>query len=204
MITVHAPQVPSAPRPQHRSPAGAKHQEAFSELFARRRPAVQMPVVPPLPGSDAGLSVLLPVLTSLASGVQEIRQEMVTRQDLQEFRDLQQAAVKDMIVSYTAPLQATIERQDVKLTQFEHRMGNLESNGGVCEKDKMRLMNDNDPAFCQIAFTGFKTLDLAKRILILTAFARSHLSPDVHRVCNIESVMRDIVLSTTFEITSVR
>ncbi len=175
-----APQQPQHPQPIHLSPVVARHKAKFQELFARNRaPLPPLEAIPALP-TDAASSEVLQTLANgmntLITGVNELRvscADTVKVKDLETFREIQSEEFREMVTVHTEPIRRDVADQGARIQKLEAAIERIPSSG-TSEASLMRIMNETDPAFRQIAFTGFKITDLQKRNRILREFAAQH------------------------------
>ncbi len=145
-----------------------------------------LPVPPPLPGKDRD-----PMLAVILEGVNEIRANAVTKDVLKSYHDKLSDEFKTYVLAETAPLHTGMQHlsEEVaatksRLSQLEARMDSGQSGPGTSSR---RAFDENDPAFKQIAFTGFKIDDLKVRVQVLKEFAASNF-PDI-QIANVETIM---------------
>ena len=187
-----APVVPAASQPPSFSPVATRYKEKFRLFVERERaplpPLAEVPTLPVGDQSDAFQSLANGVNTLIA-GVNEIRSELkdnVKLKDLQEFREMQSDEFKEMITVHTEPLRVAVDDHTCRLEAIETRMDRVECSSGMGEAERKRLLDDSDPAFKQIAISGFKMNDLKRRVRLLEQFVSTNFS-DI-KVANIESI----------------
>ena len=202
VVASQRPKAPLEPRPSTLSPVVARHKDQFQEFIARRQ-ATLPPIehVPPLPGNPDSLTEALAPMTQalnhLVTGVNEMRANLVTRNDLVEFRELQSEEIKAVVTAHYEPLrEAVVELQkgqvvdSDRIGRLETRVENAESGGTNFDKVRKQLLDESDPAFKQIAFTGFKDSGsasaLQKRIDALRTFASTNFADKT--IANIEVI----------------
>ena len=197
------PAAPAGPRPSAISPVIQRHKHAFKEFFDKGRPQLPaMETIPPLPFGEASndsvssagqvVQPLVEGMNLLVAGINEMRSALnstVKLQDLQDFRELQAEELKTMVTTATEPLRQDIADHHERISGLETDVRDLKANSGESERKKM--LDAMDPAFKQIAFTGFKdsgsVADTQKRIKALKEFASvrfGHIT-----VANIEIIM---------------
>ncbi len=196
------PVVPAASQPVGVSPVVSRYKEKFRLFVERERqslpPLQSVPALPASESSSAALKPLVDGMNTLIAGVNDMRetlQDTVKLKDLQEFREMQSEEMKDMVAVHLVPIHEDLgeiklraELQDNRIAAIEERIHRFErSEGGVGEAERMKLMNENDPACKQIAFSGFKIGDLKKRVQILKDFATKHFA-DLN-IANVETIM---------------
>ncbi len=122
-----------------------------------------LPVPPPLPGNapvDPALQALLDGQAALIKGVNELRANVVTRDALAKFYELQSQEMQTFVLAETAPLHSGLSRvaSDVTLlsqtaVKDTNRIDALEarvnSGTGGYARDKF------DPAYQRVSFTQF-------------------------------------------------
>ena len=186
------PPVAAAARSVGLSPVVLRHKEKFRQFIDRdRQPLPPLNTVPPMPASDsaAALQPLVDGMNTLIVGVNELRQSLsdtVKLKDLQEFREMQSEELREMVVVHTEPLRVAVDDHTCRLEAIETRMDRAECSSGMGEAERKRLLDDNDPAFKQIAISGFKMNDLKRRVRLLEQFVSTNFS-DI-KVANIESI----------------
>ena len=170
----------------------------------RKRALPPLNEVPPLPSGGDASAALAPItlaLTQLVTGVNEMRSNLLTKQDLAEFRELHLAESEATMATHLVPIHddlTEIKRgqvfHDDRIGALETRMDRFASSSGTThsgldfEKTRMQVLNDNEPAFKQIAFVGFKTSDLDKRMRFLHTYAELNFPSS--KVVNVETVMK--------------
>ncbi len=108
---------------------------------------------------------------------------------------MQSEELKDMVAVHLVPIHEDLgeiklraELQDNRIAAIEERVDRFErSGGGIDDVERIKFMNENDPAFKQIAFSGFKLSDMKKRVQILKDFALTHFADQ--NIANIETIM---------------
>ena len=191
-------------RPPGLSPVVQRHKAAFKDFMERKRALPPLNEVPPLPsggGASAALAPITLALTQLVTDVNEMRSNLLTKQDLAEFRELHLAESEATMATHLVPIHddlTEIKRgqvfHDDRIGALETRMDRFASSSGTThsgldfEKTRMQVLNDNEPAFKQIAFVGFKTSDLDKRMRFLHTYAELNFPSS--KVVNVETVMK--------------
>ena len=183
------------------SPQLEMRKRQMEELLTRRREIpvpLEAPVAPASSSSsDDNLALVLAKLTELTVGVNDLRAQQssaVTRADLQEFHEKASSEHKAYVASQTEPLRDAVS--DIQKEQSEHRdrifkletlsdrVEQLESRSSgldltQLEKIQMKVMNANDPAYQQMAISGFKTGSAEQRINAVKAFITAECGPNV-------------------------
>ncbi len=193
-----APQMPQHPQPIHLSPVVARHKAKFQELFARNRaPLPPLEAIPALPTDSTSAEVLQTLangMNTLITGVNELRvscADTVKVKDLEAFREIQSEEFREMVTVHTEPIKAEVAEvkvdvvhHDARITKLEAQVKELQGGG---EKARKRALDENDPAFKQIAFVGFKLADLEQRAAMARTFVEAHAKDA--KITNVETIM---------------
>ena len=132
----------------------------------------------------------------ILEGVNELRQNTVTKATLAEFRELQAAEMRTFVRAENAPLhnavgklcgdvtrlsQEAIENFD-RVGRLEAKVDTLQSGGGEASSSSSQP-NPFDPARRQVAFIGFEPgSSTDERIAAMDAFMTKHFA-DIRPVC---------------------
>ena len=140
---------------------------------------------PPLPGlqsADPAIQAILEGQSALLKGVNELRANVVTRDALSQFYELQSEEMKVFVLAETAPLHSGLNRVASEVTALAQdavqnfdRVGRLEERVEKFEgDDPMRHAQSrpdkHDVANLQISFKGFTTETHDERTATLKAF----------------------------------
>ena len=122
-----------------------------------------------------GVKALLDGQSALLQGVNDIRANVVTRQQLQAFHDLQATEMRTYVQAELAPVHNTLRQYSADVGSMAERMSRIESRvdaGGVMSEARPEI---HDPARRRVAFIGFGAQTSAHdRISAMEVFMRDH------------------------------
>ena len=137
---------------------------------------------PPMPAGDDTASVLKALLdgqSALLQGVNDIRANAVTRQQLQAFHDLQATEMRTYVQAELAPVHNTLRQYSADVGSVNDRVGRLELHSGT----GAARPEPHDPARRRVAFIGFGAQTAVdERVSAMDNFIKSHF-PNIRPSC---------------------
>ena len=139
---------------------------------------------PPMPQSDDPASVFKALLdgqAALLQGVNDIRANVVTRQQLHAFHELQSTEMRTYVQAELAPIHNHLRQQSAHVGVMVDRVAQVESRMASLTVSEARP-EIHDPARRRISFIGFpESSTIADRISSMEAFMREHF-PEIKPV----------------------
>ena len=137
---------------------------------------------PPMPAGDDTASVLKALLdgqSALLQGVNDIRANAVTRQQLQAFHGLQATEMRTYVQAELAPVHNILGQYSADAGSVNDRVGRLELHSGT----GAARPEPHDPARRRVAFIGFGAQTAVdERVSAMDNFIKSHF-PNIRPSC---------------------
>ena len=161
------------------TPQLQRERQKLTDFLADTEASMPPIPAPPMPQSDDPASVFKALLdgqAALLQGVNDIRANVVTRQQLQAFHELQSTEMRTHVQAELAPIHNHLRQQSAQVEVMVDRVAQVESRMASLTVSEARP-EIHDPARRRVAFVGFGTQTSAQdRIRAIETFMQNNFS----------------------------